>query len=93
MMEEDCKVDSVAETAALGNSELNGLSCCPTTGLFGTYPPGSFSAKLQELINSHSIENGSNTPDFILAEYLRGCLDNFDMCVRRREEWYGRITA
>lgn len=90
MMEEDCKVEAVAETAVLGDSGLNGLQFFPTTGLFGAYPPESFPAKLQELINSHSIENGSNTPDFILAEYLRGCLDNFDMCVRRREEWYGR---
>jgi len=62
----------------------------PSPGLFGEFPPGSFPAKLEELINCHSIENGSNTPDFILAEYMRGCLDNFDTCVRAREKWYGR---
>jgi len=54
------------------------------------FPPGSFPAKLRDLINAHSIEGGSNTPDFILAEYLRQCLDAFDMCVRRRDEWEGR---
>lgn len=57
---------------------------------FELYPEGSFPRELSDLINSHSIEGGSDTPDFILAEYLKGCLDNFDMCVRRREDWYGR---
>ena len=54
-------------------------------------PEGSFLRELQNLINKHSIEGGSDTPDFILAEYLKQCLDAFDMCVRRREEWYGRV--
>lgn len=85
-MSEDCNVDEVIEKTDLGNYELNGLS--PAQAPFGTFPSGSFLAKLEELINCHSIENGSNTPDFILAEYLRGCLDNFNICVRRREEWY-----
>ena len=49
-----------------------------------------FRSKLEELINHHSMENGSNTPDFILAEYLDNCLQNFDRTVKRREEWYGR---
>jgi hypothetical protein len=62
----------------------------PDSLTFGPWPPGSFPAELQDLINRHSIEGGSNTPDMILAEYLKGCLENFDMCVRRREEWYGR---
>jgi hypothetical protein len=38
----------------------------------------------------HCMENGSDTPDFILAAYLRNCLDNFDMTVRAREKWYSR---
>jgi|LULL01.1.fsa_nt_gb hypothetical protein len=58
----------------------------PTVKYFEKYPKGSFPAELESLINRHSMENGSNTPDFILAEYLRLCLENFDMCVRRREE-------
>ncbi len=45
---------------------------------------------LEELINDHSLEGGSNTPDFILADYLKRCLETFDMCVRRREDWYDR---
>ena len=49
-----------------------------------------FAQELEQLINRHSKENGSDTPDFLLAEYLRGCLDNFDRIVRAREHWYGR---
>lgn len=41
-------------------------------------------------INSNSAENGSNTPDFILAEYLTDCLAAFDNAVKRRGDWYGR---
>ena len=35
-------------------------------------------------INRHSAENGSNTPDFILAEYLTDCLAAFDKAVNAR---------
>lgn len=44
---------------------------------------------LTNLINRHHRENGSDTPDFILAEYLMGCLDTFDRAVTAREAWYG----
>ena len=49
-----------------------------------------FQKRLEELINSCSMENGSDTPDFILAEYLRKCLQAFDDTVLARERWYGR---
>lgn len=49
-----------------------------------------FRKELEELINKNSLENGSNTPDFILAEYLTDCLSTFDKIVYKREEWYGR---
>jgi len=49
-----------------------------------------FEEKLRELINSQSMENGSNTPDFILAEYLRGCLQNFELAIVQRDSWYGK---
>ena len=49
-----------------------------------------FRKELAAVINSHSKENGSNTPDFILAEYLEACLENFDNIVSKREVWYER---
>jgi len=47
-----------------------------------------FEEALQDLINKYSRENGSDTPDFILASYLDRCLSTFDITVRRREHWY-----
>lgn len=49
-----------------------------------------FRTELQGLINRHSRENGCNTPDWILAEYLVDCLLIFDKAVTARERWYGR---
>ena len=50
-----------------------------------------FEKELTIVINKHSQENGSDTPDFILAKYLFWCLQNFNEAIRHREEWYGRI--
>jgi len=47
-----------------------------------------FRKELEILINKHSMENFSNTPDFILANFLTACLVAFDSATRRREEWY-----
>ena len=52
-----------------------------------------FREELQSLLNVHSKENGSDTPDWILADYLSDCLASFDLAVRRREKWYGRIDT
>lgn len=49
-----------------------------------------FEVALEELINRYSKENGSNTPDFILATFLKDCLSVFDSAVKSREQWYGR---
>ncbi len=48
-----------------------------------------FEEELEVLINRHSVENGSNTPDFMLAAYLVDCLKAFDAAVRWRSSWYG----
>jgi len=49
-----------------------------------------FTKELEILINKKSLENGSDTPDFILAKYLSSCLINFNNILKEREEWYGR---
>lgn len=49
-----------------------------------------FRADLEKLLNRCSMENSSNTPDFILAKYLQACLDAFSGAVRERERWHGR---
>jgi hypothetical protein len=50
----------------------------------------SFDQALQNLISKYSIENGSDTPDFLLRDYLISCLDNFDNITIRRNKHYGR---
>jgi len=52
-----------------------------------------FTDELASLINRHSIENESNTPDFILASYLRSCLIAFNKVTKARERWYGEYLA
>lgn len=47
-----------------------------------------FRQKLSEVINQHSMESGSNTPDFILAQYLTDCLAAFDRAMVCRGFWY-----
>jgi hypothetical protein len=47
-----------------------------------------FMQELQELINRHSMDNESNTPDFLLAEYLMGCLSIYASTLARRDAWF-----
>ena len=48
-----------------------------------------FEKELEDLINRYSQENGSDTPDFILAKYLCACLEAFNVTTKRRTKWYG----
>jgi hypothetical protein len=50
-----------------------------------------FRKELENLINCHSMEKGSNTPDFILAEYLQNCMVAYNGATNRRDEWYNPI--
>lgn len=52
-------------------------------------PVPTFAEELQSLINRHSQENDSGTPDFILAQYLTGALDLFNTTVQARANWRG----
>lgn len=49
-----------------------------------------FRKDIETVVNSHSKESGSNTPDWILANYLVSCLEVFDEAVRCRERWHDR---
>lgn len=49
----------------------------------------SLEKELSELLNRHSAENRSNTPDFILAGFLTGCLVSWHQSTRRRDDWWG----
>jgi len=51
-----------------------------------------FRKELEILINMFSKENGSDTPDFILANYMANMLGAFDTAVQARTEWYESET-
>jgi len=48
----------------------------------------SFEKELEQLINQHSKENESNTPDFILAQYLKRCFEIYAETVKARDNWF-----
>lgn len=52
-----------------------------------------FEKELEKLINKYNMENESNTPDFILAEYLKSCLDSFAITTRARDKWHGNKST
>ena len=52
-----------------------------------------FRKELESLINKNCRENSSDTPDFILAQYLTDSLESFDRAIIARETWYGRKKA
>jgi hypothetical protein len=45
-----------------------------------------FERDLTTLLNRHSLENFSNTPDFVLARYLITCLDAFNEATNHRKK-------
>jgi hypothetical protein len=48
-----------------------------------------FKKDLEKLINNYSLENENDTPDFIIADYLIECLDNYSNIIKARDKWYG----
>lgn len=47
-----------------------------------------FMKELSSLLNRACCENVSNTPDFILAEYMQSCLVAYDAATIKRDKWY-----
>jgi len=54
--------------------------------------PKSFHEELTALLNKHSKETESDTPDFIMALYIAKCLEAFSATVLERDRWYGHKT-
>jgi hypothetical protein len=50
-------------------------------------PAKSFRQELQELLNKHSIDARTNTPDFVLANFVIGVLNNLENAVKAVKEW------
>lgn len=52
-----------------------------------------FETDLTALINRYSLENRSNTPDYILAKYLVMVLVCVDHAIGVRDAWYGHKST
>ena len=50
-----------------------------------------FAKELEHLINRHSVENDSDTPDFILASYMMSCLSAWNTHIQQRDGWYNFV--
>lgn len=50
----------------------------------------SLRTEIQDVLSRYSAENASDTPDYVLAHFLMGCLAAWNEAVRERERWYGR---
>jgi hypothetical protein len=81
-----CEVNNLAKPREDWTERLTQPADAPDTGLKQI----EVAEDLRSVLNRHSIENASNTPDFVLARYLLGCLDAFASAVNEREQWYGR---
>jgi len=47
-----------------------------------------FEKELESLLNRYSKENDSNTPDFLLSEYLIDCLKAYNKALKNRDKWF-----
>jgi hypothetical protein len=70
------------------NTESEAGAGCPASPCSASR----FRQELETLINCNNQEAGSDTPDFILADYLTDCLAAFDKAVTHRTYWYGHKT-
>lgn len=49
--------------------------------------PPTFEEELRALINKHSLEGLSDTPDFVLASFLSNVLTDWNHATRARDDW------
>lgn len=50
-----------------------------------------FQGEVRDLINRIGREGRSDTPDYILAQYLENCLSAFEIAVNKRAYWHGHV--
>jgi len=51
-----------------------------------------FKKELEHLINHMSLENKSDTPDFILSDFMVNVFESLNNTINRRESFFGRKT-
>lgn len=72
---------------------LGGIIPGGTMGrIFGTEEPpepNKFEKELEQILNRHNKDNDTQTPDFILAQYLLSCMEAYRTAQRMRQKWFG----
>lgn len=76
----------VEELSKPGHYQFSHMLCPPVA--VAVEQRSTFEDALRNLLNKYSMENGSDTPDYILAEYLFSCLKVFEKTIRSRNDWY-----
>lgn len=88
------KLTAAGYTHLVSESEItvvmDGIALVPDDEPRPPHMLSDFRKDIEGVINRYSKENGSNTPDFILAQYLTESLSAYDKAVTAREKWYGR---
>jgi hypothetical protein len=51
-----------------------------------------FTDDLAHLLNRHSVDDETKTPDFMLAEMVADFLQVYANTMTNRERWYGRLS-
>lgn len=59
---------------------------------FNPEDPSGLIKELASLLNKHSAESVSGTPDFVLANFMIGCLQNFNEAVHKRAEFREEVV-
>jgi hypothetical protein len=49
--------------------------------------PAQFVGELMQLLNKHSIDNALHTPDFVLSNYIVGCLSAYKAAREENKRW------
>ena len=44
--------------------------------------------EIKELLNKYSRENISDTPDYVLRDYLWDCLKSYERAIEQRRHWF-----
>jgi hypothetical protein len=48
-----------------------------------------FEKELTTILNQHCVEDASDTPDYVLARYLKECLNAFNNAIISRDHFHG----
>ena len=76
---------NTSDTKILTNEMEHIVSFLQTRDAEPGDPRRGFEIQLRDLINAYNKEAFSDTPDYILAEYVIGCLDAFETAVNKRK--------